>query len=91
MSSATNREIDSDSSSVSYDDEDFSENESEYEPDENLSNSSDSETSADEQNDGNIIDPLFISKDQTVWSPMPVQPEGGRANDANIITLRPGH
>lgn len=37
-----------------------------------------------------IVDPLFVSKDGTVWKSQPVQNRSGRSRNENVLNLRPG-
>lgn len=57
------------------------------EDDASVSSGSDGET---EDGDFTDVDPLFVSKDNTVWSSVPCQHQSTRARNSNIITLRPG-
>lgn len=40
--------------------------------------------------DDEIVDPLFVSKDGTVWKSEPVQNRSGRSRNENVLNLRPG-
>lgn len=87
-------------------DDDFSDIDENFLPDESIElieNESDSDFE-DEDEDGEgeeeratsnesedeIVDPLFVSKDGTVWKTEPVQNQAGRLRNENVITLRPG-
>lgn len=80
------------------DDGDFSsDSDEEYQlPNEEESDESieddESVSSDSEIDERNIIDVdrLFVSKDNTVWSPVSCQHQNTRARNSNIIALRPG-
>lgn len=50
----------------------------------------DNEETGDNEEAGDTVDPLFKSKDGTVWTSRPSNPQCGRMRAENVITLRPG-